>query len=185
MLNESAAYPITIGPHPERRRTYRLESRLWLPRPIDEVFEFFADAFNLQTLTPPWLDFEVLTPPPIEMRSGLLIDYRLRVRGLPIRWQSEILDWKPPQQFVDESRRGPYRYWHHLHTFEERAGGTDVVDIVDYAVPGDAIVNWLLVQRDLRRIFTYRREVLARFFGGGADSAATPRTNPAAGRARS
>ena len=138
-----------------------------LPRPLEEVFAFFADAGNLDTLTPPWLHFEILTPRPLEMKVGALIDYRLRLRGLPIRWQSEISDWTPPRQFVDEQRRGPYRLWHHTHTFAEvDGGGTAVRDIVRYRVPGGALANTLFVKRDLRKIFTYRQQKLAELFPG-------------------
>ncbi|MGD0349127.1 MAG: SRPBCC family protein [Verrucomicrobiota bacterium] len=115
---------------------FKLETELWLPRQRDELFQFFADAFNLETLTPPWPKFEVLTPRPIEMCVGLQIDYRLRLRGLPLRWRSEIAAWEPPGRFVDEQRRGPYRTWIHEHTFEERDGGTLARDVVQYDVIG-------------------------------------------------
>ena len=88
-------------------RTHEFRCELWLPRPLGEVFSFFADAGNLELLTPPQLNFHILTPRPLEMRVGLLIDYRLRVRGIPLRWQSEITAWEPPHRFVDEERRGP------------------------------------------------------------------------------
>ncbi|MCU0308886.1 MAG: SRPBCC family protein [Chloroflexi bacterium] len=145
-------------------RTFRLDSTMWLPRRLDEVFAFFADARNLETLTPPWLHFRILTPTPIEMRVGARIDYRLRIRGLPLRWQSEITAWDPPHRFLDEQRRGPYRLWVHEHTFAERDGGTEVRDRVTYAVPGGWLVERLLVGPDVRRIFAYRQETLARLF---------------------
>ncbi|MGB9275140.1 MAG: SRPBCC family protein [Terrimicrobiaceae bacterium] len=104
-------------------RTHEFRCELWLPRPLGEVFSFFADAGNLELLTPPQLNFHILTPCPLEMRVGLLIEYRLRVRGIPLRWQSEITAWEPPHRFVDEERRGPYRLWQHEHLFEERDGG--------------------------------------------------------------
>src|SRR3954468_23005074 len=103
-------------------------ARILLPRPVTEVFMFFAEPGNLETLTPPWLRFHILTPQPILMRAGARIDYRLRVHGLPVRWQSEITAWEPPVRFVDEQRRGPYRVWVHEHTFEEGDGGTEVRD---------------------------------------------------------
>jgi len=96
------------------------------------VFPFFAEARNLETLTPPWLKFEVLTPAPIVMRPGTLIDYRIRVHGLPIRWRTEITAWDPPHRFVDVQLHGPYTLWHHTHTFEERDGGTLCLDHVRY-----------------------------------------------------
>ena len=141
-------------------RTNEFRCELWLPRPLGEVFSFFADAGNLELLTPPQLNFNILTPRPLEMRVGLLIDYRLGVRGIPLRWQSEITAWEPPHRFVDEQRRGPYRLWRHEHLFEERDGGTVAIDRVRYAVPGGALINWLLVRHDVARIFAYRTEKL-------------------------
>ena len=143
------------------------ESEIWLPRPVEEVFAFFADAGNLQALTPAWLDFTILTPNPIPMRPGTLIDYRLRLRGFPIRWRSEITAWEPPHRFVDQQRRGPYRLWVHEHRFEARDGGTQVVDAVRYAAPGGRLVDWLFVRRDVERIFQFRREALLALFSRG------------------
>ncbi|HEX4412004.1 MAG TPA: SRPBCC family protein [Lacipirellulaceae bacterium] len=154
---------IAINPHPSGRG-YRLETTQFLPQPRDRVFEFFADAFQLETLTPSWLHFSVLTPAPIEIASGTLIDYRLRLRGLPIRWQSVIRDWEPPFRFVDEQTRGPYRRWHHEHQFESVTAGTLCRDIVDYDVYGGALINKLLVRRDLERIFTFRQSKLRVLF---------------------
>ena len=144
---------------------FALRNEVWLPRPIDEVFEFFSDAYNLETLTPPILRFEVLTPDPIRMETGTLIDYKLRLRGLPVRWQSEITAWEPPHRFVDEQRRGPYSMWVHEHTFVEKDGGTLAKDNVDYAVLGGALVNRLFVARDVRKIFEYRTERLLEALG--------------------
>lgn len=153
-------------------RRFELTSEVLLPRPRAEVFPFFADARNLERLTPPWLRFEVLTPTPIEMRRSAVIEYRLRLRGVPVRWRSEITVWEPPFRFVDEQRRGPYRLWIHEHRFEERAGRTLVRDRVRYAVPGgpllEALVERLLVRPDLERVFAYRRAVLAGLFGAAA-----------------
>jgi len=145
-------------------KTFQLNSEIWLPATIETVFEFFSDARNLETLTPPWLNFKVLTPSPIEMKPGTLIDYRLRTRGIPLRWQSEITDWAPPHRFVDEQRKGPYQRWHHTHTFVEVNGGTAVGDHVDYAVPGGALVHALLVKRDIEKIFAYRQQKLIDIF---------------------
>jgi ligand-binding SRPBCC domain-containing protein len=145
-------------------KEFRLETELRLPRPRTEVFPFFAEARNLETLTPPWLKFEVLTPAPIEMRTGTLIDYRIRVHGLPIRWRTEIAQWDPPHQFVDRQLRGPYTLWHHTHTFEERDGGTLCLDHVRYCPRGGALINWLFVRRDVERIFQYRCKRLLELF---------------------
>lgn len=143
-------------------KIHRFRCEQWLGRPLEEVFAFFADAFNLERLTPPWLRFRVLTPAPIEMREGALIDYRLRLHGLPLRWRSRIALWEPPHRFADEQVRGPYRRWHHTHRFEPGGEGTTVIDEVDYAVWGGSLVDRLLVRGDVERIFAYRRATLER-----------------------
>jgi ligand-binding SRPBCC domain-containing protein len=135
-----------------------------LPRPRDEVFPFFADAANLEVITPPWLSFRILTPLPVEMRVGTRLDYRIRIRGIPVRWRTAITAWDPPRTFTDSQEKGPYRRWIHTHTFEEREGGTHMVDEVDYAVFGGWIADRLLVRRDVRRIFDYRRERMRELF---------------------
>lgn len=146
-------------------RIFYLNSEVLLPRPVGEIFAFFGDAGNLNELTPSWLRFSVVTPQPVEMRVGAVIDYKLRIHGIPIRWRSEITTWEPPHRFVDEQRRGPYRRWVHEHRFESCAEGTRVIDEVRYAVPGGVIVHKLFVGPDLRRIFGYRRERLVERFG--------------------
>jgi ligand-binding SRPBCC domain-containing protein len=140
------------------------ETELWLPRPSAEIFSFFSNAHNLEILTPPWLNFEVLTPGPIAMHPGTLIDYRIRIHGIPVRWRTEICVWQPPHQFVDQQLRGPYKQWHHTHTFAERDGGTVCGDRVRYYPRGGALINRLFVRRDVERIFAYRRQqLLAKF----------------------
>jgi ligand-binding SRPBCC domain-containing protein len=146
-----------------------LEAELWLPRPREEVFAFFSDAGNLDVLTPPWLHFRILTPRPLPMHAGALLDYRLRWRRLPLRWRTEIAAWDPPGRFIDRQVRGPYRRWVHMHTFEARDGGTLVHDRVEYAVPGwlvEPLVYHLVVGPDVRRIFAYRQGKLRELFGG-------------------
>jgi ligand-binding SRPBCC domain-containing protein len=145
-------------------RPYRFEAEVFLALPLERVFPFFADAFNLAKITPPWLRFEVLTPRPIRMKIGTLIDYRLRVRGLPLRWRSRITIWQPPYRFVDEQIRGPYRLWRHEHTFVEHEGGTLCRDHVDYDMLLGPIVQPLLVGRDVRRIFRHRAQRLHELF---------------------
>ena len=145
-------------------QTHKLKTEIWLPQKRTTVFNFFADPRNLEELTPGWLHFKILTPLPLLMKSGVLIDYRLRLYGIPLHWQSEITAWEPPSRFVDTQTRGPYSSWIHEHTFDERGGGTVVGDTVLYAVPGGRIVNQLLVAPDLERIFRYRHEVLQNRF---------------------
>lgn len=146
-------------------------TELWLPPPPEELFPFFADAANLDAITPPWLHFQIVTPPPIVMREGTLIDYRLRVRGVPLRWRTLIKEWQPPHRFVDEQIRGPYRQWLHEHTFEPHDGGTLARDRVRYAVPFDALLHRWLVRPDIEKIFRFRAEALRRRFGAAASQA--------------
>jgi ligand-binding SRPBCC domain-containing protein len=138
--------------------TLRREQRL--PGRPDEVFSFFADAGNLEAITPPWLHFEVVTPRPIAMRAGALIEYRLRLHGLPLRWLTRIEEWEPGVRFVDLQLAGPYGLWHHTHEFApDGEGATTMRDTVRYALPcwplGE-LAHALLVRRDLARIFAYR-----------------------------
>jgi ligand-binding SRPBCC domain-containing protein len=153
---------VVIEKHPAGG--YRLRAECFVPRPLEEVFAFFTDAANLERLTPPWLKFHILTPLPIDMRPGRLIDYRLRIRGVPVRWQSEITLWDPPHGFADESRRGPYKHWRHSHRYVADGDGTRVYDDVHYAVPGGALVHWLVVERDVRKIFQFRQRALTDIF---------------------
>jgi len=143
-----------------------LERRQRVELPIDEAFAFYGDARNLELITPPWLGFEVTTPAPIEMGVGTLIEYRLRLHRVPVRWRTRIEAWEPPRRFVDAQIRGPYSLWEHTHTFEEDGPGATIIeDRVRYAIPFGALgelANRLLVQRDLRQIFDYRRDAVAR-----------------------
>ncbi len=148
-------------------RTFVYESSVWLPRPLEEVFEFFADASNLEVITPSSLKFGIATPTPIDIKAGTLIDYRLRFRGIPLRWRSEITVWEPPHRFVDMQVKGPYRLWIHEHSFAERDGGTLAADRVAYAVWGGALANKLVIRRDVERIFDYRKQTLTAMFANG------------------
>lgn len=143
-----------------------LERRQRIERPIEEVFAFYGDARNLERITPPLLGFEVTTPGPIEMGTGTLIEYRLRLHRVPVRWRTRIETWEPPRRFVDVQVKGPYSLWEHTHTFEEDGPGATVIeDRVRYSIPfgplGD-LAERLLVRRDLRQIFDYRRDAVAR-----------------------
>ena len=153
----------------------QLERRQLVPLDIETTFAFFADASNLQRLTPPWLHFEIVSPTGLTVSRGTLIDYKLRLHGIPIRWRSEITRWDPPRAFRDEQRRGPYQVWEHTHTFEAVEGGTVVTDRVVYAVPGGALIDRLFVRPDLKRIFDYRALAM-RSWAAEQTSAAKPRT---------
>ena len=145
-------------------RAYRLTTEAVLPATRHEVFDFFSDAFQLERITPPLLRFRVLTPAPIQIKAGTLIDYKLRVHGVPIKWKTEISTWDPPYSFTDRQLKGPYRLWEHLHTFEEVEDGTLMRDQVHYRVPGGAIAHWLVVERDLREIFQFRLNEMLKIF---------------------
>ena len=132
-----------------------------LPGAPDEVFAFFADARNLETITPPFLRFAVVTPDPIEMGVGTLIQYRLHLHGIAVNWLTSIQAWEPPHRFVDMQVRGPYALWHHTHLLEPHPEGTLMRDVVRYALPFGplgALAHRLFVRRDLERIFDYRAE---------------------------
>ena len=153
-------------------KTWRLCSSLWVPRPPAEVFPFFADAGNLELLTPRWLSFAVLTPRPIPMAVGTLIDYRIAVRGVPMRWRTRIVRWQPDHAFADEQVRGPYAVWHHTHTFTPSDGGTVLGDDVVMRPKGGPLAGLLMalfVRRDVHRIFEHRATVLAERFGARRD----------------
>jgi ligand-binding SRPBCC domain-containing protein len=145
-------------------KTYRIQTELWLPERRDKVFEFFCNPYNLDRITPPWLHFQILTQPSTPMQRGTLLDYRLRIRGLPVRWQSEIAKWDPPRRFIDRQTRGPYSLWIHEHTFKVHGGGTLVGDRVEYAVRGGKFVQKFFVAPDLERVFMYRQKVLEALF---------------------
>lgn len=145
-------------------RTHQLHAQLRIERPLEAVFPFFADPSNLEAITPPWLSFAVVSTSSATIAEGTLIDYRLRVRGAPLRWRSRISLWEPPLRFVDEQVLGPYRLWRHLHSFEADGAGTLVRDWVEYAAPGGALVQRLLIAPDLERIFAYRARALSALF---------------------
>ncbi len=149
-------------------RIHEFQTKQWLPTPLAGLFPFFADARNLDSLTPPWLQFQITTLGPVQMGEGTLIDYRLRVRGLPLRWRTRISVWQPPFRFVDEQLRGPYRRWIHEHTFESLNGGTLIRDNVSYAVPLNLLLHDWWVRPEIERIFRYRSEVLTKLLGSAA-----------------
>jgi ligand-binding SRPBCC domain-containing protein len=146
-----------------------------LPVPRSEVFPFFADPANLERLTPPWLNFRVLTPPPLPRGEGAVFEYRLRVRGLPIFWRTLIESYHEGRQFVDRQIAGPYALWHHTHTFEDLPdGGTRITDRVRYRVGWGffgRIATALWVRSDIERIFAYRKDVLAKQFSARSSAA--------------
>ncbi len=152
----------------QTERGYRLIQEQRIPQSRERVWEFFADAVNLERLTPDFLGFQILTPLPIEMHPGTLIEYRIALYGLPMKWQTEISRFDPPSSFVDVQLKGPYALWHHSHEFADCPGGTLMTDVVDYRPPLGplgSLANVLFVQRTLDRIFRYRREQVVAEFG--------------------
>ena len=145
-------------------KIYCLQTELWLPEPRERIFEFFADPGNLERLTPDWLRFEIVTEQPMKIGKDVLLEYRLRIHGFPIKWQSQITEWRPPHLFIDRQTKGPYKLWVHQHTFYESHGGTLVGDAVQYAVTGGTLVQRFLVEPDVRRIFRYRHRILQELF---------------------
>jgi ligand-binding SRPBCC domain-containing protein len=151
--------------------THVLKREQLVPRRIGDVFDFYGDALNLERITPPWLGFEVTTPKPIEMGVGTLIDYRLKLHRVPVRWRTRIEAWEPPRRFVDAQVKGPYALWEHTHTFEEDGPEATIIrDRVRYSIPFGPLgelADRFLVRRDLKRIFDYRRDAVARELGSG------------------
>lgn len=153
---------------------YRLERTQIIPRSLSETFAFFTDAFNLQRITPPFLHFQILTPPPIRMEAGTLIAYRLALFGVPLYWQTRIESWTPEESFVDTQFKGPYAWWRHTHLFEEK-GPQEVLmrDLVEYSISYGVvgkIAHSLFVKRWLKHIFDYRAAQTARLLGAEGET---------------
>ena len=147
------------------KRVLEREQLVLLPK--HQVFPFFADPSNLERLTPPSLRFTILTPKPIPMKAGTLIDYRLRLFGVPFKWRTLIEAYEPGESFIDRQLRGPYRLWRHLHTFEETSKGTMVRDRVEYELPFGVLgelTRRLFVGRQLETIFAFRRTAIEDVF---------------------
>lgn len=142
--------------------------------PLESVFSFFAKPENLAEMTPPWLDFKILTPSPILMEKGAIIDYQIGLGPLPTRWRTLISNFEPSRSFVDEQLNGPYSFWHHTHRFESVAKGTLLTDEVRYLLPlgflGD-LAHSIMIKRQLKKIFTHRHAVMCEKFGGDPKAA--------------
>jgi hypothetical protein len=147
-------------------QTHILERTQVIERPLEATFAFFSDAFNLEKITPEFLRFRILTPRPLTMKAGTIIEYSLSLFGVPFHWQTLIEQWEPGVQFVDRQLKGPYALWVHTHTFEVLdAERTLMRDRVEYQIPlgilGE-IAHRLFVKATLEKIFAYRAEATAR-----------------------
>jgi len=149
-------------------KTFEINMKQYINKPLEVVFEFFSKPENLEMITPKSLSFNILTPTPIKMEKGSLIDYTIRLFGVPIHWRTLISDYEPPFRFVDQQIKGPYTFWHHTHTFRLVEGGVEIIDQVKYSLP----LGWLgtlahaiWVRKDLEKIFEYRKTVIQNYFG--------------------
>jgi len=136
-------------------------------KPLSEVFEFFSNAENLNKITPPDMQFKILTPLPIIIKKGTLIDYKIKVNGIPLNWQTEITEFEVNKRFIDKQLKGPYRVWIHEHTFEEKDGKTIMNDHVQFLSPGwflEPIINKLFIEKKVKGIFAYREKILTNLF---------------------
>jgi ligand-binding SRPBCC domain-containing protein len=155
--------------HTSRGRGTRvLETQTRLPVPVEDAFAFFSDVRNLERITPPELAFRILSPLPLEIAEGSVIEFRLRLFGVPFGWQTLISGWEPPRRFVDRQTRGPYACWVHLHEFEPDARGTRMTDRVEYRLPLHPLSAPALplVRRELTRIFRYRAAAMRSILAG-------------------
>jgi ligand-binding SRPBCC domain-containing protein len=148
-------------------KTYILVRTQWVPQLLDTAFDLFSSASNLQSITPPWLDFHI-TAAPAELSAGSQLRYKLRIHGIPVRWTTEITAWNPPHSFIDVQLSGPYALWRHEHTFVQEREGTTIHDEVRYAIPFGIfgrLAHWTFVNRDLRGIFDYRGQKIHELLG--------------------
>ena len=148
-------------------KCYTLNRTQVINQSIDKVFSFFSKPENLEIITPKYLNFKIITPVPINMVVGQLIDYKLKIHSFPIKWTSLISHYDPPYSFVDEQVRGPYALWHHTHLFKEQENGTLIEDQIKYQIPFSIfgkLLNFTFIKRDLENIFNYREKTISRLF---------------------
>ena len=149
-------------------KIYEINTTQFIAKPLEMVFDFFSKPENLEHITPSYLKFNLQTPSPVIMKIGQIIDYKIKLKGIPLRWRSQITSYDPPYHFVDEQIRGPYALWQHTHTFKEKNGTTLIEDHILYKIPFGIIgsaANSLFVKKDLTRIFQYRKEKINLIFG--------------------
>ena len=148
-------------------KTFEINIKQHINKPLEVVFEFFSKPENLEMITPESLSFNMLTPTPVKMEKGSLIDYTIRLFGIPIHWRTLISDYEPPFRFVDQQIKGPYTFWHHTHTFRSVNGGVEIIDRVKYSLPLGwlgTLVHSIWVRKDLEKIFEHRKTVIQNYF---------------------
>ena len=148
-------------------KTFEINIKQHINKPLDVVFEFFSKPENLEMITPKSLSFNMLTPTPVKMEKGSLIDYTIRLFGIPIHWRTLISDYEPPFRFVDQQIKGPYTFWHHTHLFQKVDGGVEIIDKVKYSLPMGwlgTLVHSIWVRKDLEKIFEHRKTVIQNYF---------------------
>ncbi|MDD9930358.1 MAG: SRPBCC family protein [Candidatus Marinimicrobia bacterium] len=163
-------------------KTYNINSKQVVNRPLGDVFEFFSRPENLEKITPKNLGFKILTPKPLVMKQGAVIDYTIKLFKVPIHWRTLITSYEPSHMFVDEQMKGPYTLWHHTHIFKETEEGVEILDRVVYAIPFGIlgrILHFLWIKKDLKNIFDYRKKIINQFFSNGNKEVYPPTINKA------
>ena len=148
-------------------KVYKIETSQYIKRSLAEVFDYFSRPENLAEITPSELNFRILTPQPLEMKQGTIIDYTIKLFKIPIHWRTLITVFEPPYRFVDEQIKGPYKLWHHTHIFKEITGGVEIHDSVSYSIPFGLLgrlLHAVWIRRDLERIFEHRKNVIDQIF---------------------
>ena len=154
---------VFIGSFLRQPKIYTFYKEQFVPSDMDSVFEFFSRPENLEKITPSSMGFNIITPTPIEMKEGAIIDYTVKILGVQVRWRTMITSYKENEYFVDEQLKGPYSYWHHKHTFKEVDGGVLIIDEITYALPLQAfrrIVHPVLIKPQLNQIFNFRFQTI-------------------------
>ena len=154
---------IFVGSFLRQPKVYTFYKEQFVPSDMDTVFDFFSRPENLEKITPSAMGFNIITPTPIEMKEGAIIDYTVKILGVPVRWRTMITSYKENEYFVDEQLKGPYSYWHHKHTFKEVEGGILIIDEITYALPIQAfrkIVHPVLIKPQLNQIFDFRFQTI-------------------------
>ena len=156
-------FVVLVGSLFRQPKIYTFYKEQFVPSDLDTVFEFFSRPENLEKITPSSMGFNIITPTPIDMKEGAIIDYTVKIMGVPMRWRTMITSYKKNEYFVDEQLKGPYSYWHHKHTFKEVEGGVLIIDEITYALPIQAfrlIVHPVLIKPQLNQIFNFRFQTI-------------------------